>query len=340
MGERDLIRTFTAGLGARDGRLLIGPGDDAAVVRPAGAVAVTSTDTTVGGVHLPAGDDRATPEVVGHRALATALSDLAAMGVAAGEAYVALTVPAPWSDDDVLRCVAAMEELARATGTTIAGGDVTAGPVLVATVTVVGWAAGPDAVLRRDAARPGDLVGVTGELGGSGAGLAVVLGPPDDPGGERPAGGAGTDAAPGPDAATVAALVERYFRPTPRLAEGRALLAAGARCGIDLSDGLATDAAHVGVASGVVLEVDLGRLPLQAGVAEVARRTGQDAAVLAATAGEDFELLVTAPPEVARLLPGVTWVGEVRPADGDAPGVRLLRDGARVAGDGFEHRGG
>ena len=336
MGERDLIRTFTAGLAARDGRLLIGPGDDASVVRPAGAVAVTSTDTTVGGVHLPAGDDRATPEVVGHRALATALSDLAAMGVAAGEAYVAITFPADWSDDDVLRCIAAMEQLARATGTTIAGGDVTAGPVLVATVTVVGWAAGPDAVLRRDAARAGDLVGVTGELGGSGAGLAIVLGEVSvDP--DATAGGAPRAPL---DAATVGALVDRYFRPDPRLAEGRALLAAGARCGIDLSDGVATDAAHVGRASGLVLEIDLDRLPLQAGVAEVARRAGRDAGVLAATAGEDFELLVTAPPEVARLLAGITWVGEVREAGEDAPGARLLRDGRAVAGAGWEHRGG
>lgn len=323
MGERDLIRTFTAGLAARDERLLIGPGDDAAVVRPAGAVAVTSTDTTVHGVHLPAHGAGVTPEVVGHRALATALSDLAAMGVAAGEAYVAITVPTAWRDDDVLRCVAAMEELARLTGTTIAGGDVTAGPVLVATVTVVGWAPGPDELLRRDAARPGDLVGVTGELGGSGAGLAIVLGELDD----DPL-----------DAAIAEPLVERYFRPSPRLAEGRALLTAGARCGIDLSDGVATDAAHVGVASRAVLEIDLDRLPLQAGVDEVARRTGRDPAVLAATAGEDFELLVAASPDVARGVTGVTWVGRVRPADGDGLGARLLRDGAVVDGAGFEHR--
>jgi thiamine-monophosphate kinase len=326
VGERALIRTFTAGLRPRDARLLIGPGDDAAVVRPAGALAVTSTDTTVRGVHLPHEDARATPEVVGHRSLATALSDLAAMGVPAGEAYLALTVPPDWSDEDVVAAVAEIETLAEATGTTIAGGDVTAGPTLVVTATVVGWAPDDETLLRRDRARPGDLVGVTGPLGGSGAGLALVLGTAD---------GVGLDPA------TSAALVRRYFRPQPRLQEGVALVAAGVRCGIDLSDGVATDAGHVGRASSAVLRVDLDRLPLQDGVGTVAGELGRDPAVLAATEGEDYELLVTAPPALAATLPGVTWVGEVRAAgDGAVPGVELLRDGATVALDGFEHRAG
>jgi thiamine-monophosphate kinase len=324
VAERALIRAFTAGLKARDGRLLIGPGDDAAVVRPAGAVAVTSTDTTVLGVHLPDRHPLSTPEVVGHRALATALSDLAAMGVAAGEAYVALTVPSDWGDDHVLRAVRGLEVLAARTGTTVAGGDVTAGPALVVTVTVVGWASGSDALLRRDRARPGDRVGVTGALGGSGAGLALVLGDADR--------GALDDAVHG-------RLLERYLRPWPRLEAGVALTAAGVRCGIDLSDGVATDAAHVGRASGVVLDVDLDLLPLQAGVADVARALRWDPSVHAATAGEDFELLVAAPPALADRLSGVTWVGAVRePAPGEDPGARLSRGGVVLELDGFEHR--
>jgi thiamine-monophosphate kinase len=329
MGERDLIRTFTARLGRRDDRLLIGPGDDAAVVRPAGALAVTSTDTTVEGVHLPAGDPRATPGVVGHRSLATALSDLAAMGVPAGEAYVALTIPASWDDDDVLACVDAMESLAARTGTAIAGGDVSAGPALVATVTVVGWADDEEDLLRRDRARPGDLVGVTGELGGSACGLAVLR---DD---ALLAGPAHAEAR--------AALVERYLRPTPRLAAGVALRRAGVRVGIDLSDGVATDAGHVGRRSAVRLRIDLERLPLQAGVAAVASETGRDPAELAATGGEDFELLVTAPAALAGRLPGlgITWIGEVlAAAPGDAGGVTLLRGGEPVRLAGFEHRAG
>ncbi|MEV4418721.1 thiamine-phosphate kinase [Patulibacter sp. NPDC049589] len=324
MGERALIRTFTAGLQPRDDRLLIGPGDDAAVVRPAAALAVTSTDTTVLGVHLPStAHPLVTPAVVGHRALATALSDLAAMGVPAGEAYVAITVPGDWGDDDVLQAVAALEELARRTGTTVAGGDVTSGPALVITVTVVGWATGPDALLRRDHARAGDLVGVTGTLGGSGAGLALIL--------DRvPSAAVGSGVAD--------ALLHRYLVPEPRLEAGAALLAAGVRTGIDLSDGIATDAAHVGVASGVRLEIDLDRLPRQEGVDAVAVALGRDPAELAATAGEDFELLVTAPPGIAETLDGVTWVGTVRDAGPEPPGACLLRGGAPVALGGFEHR--
>lgn len=337
MGERALIRSFTAALRARDDRLVVGPGDDAAVVRPAGALAVTSTDTTVLGVHLPADDPRATPAVVGHRALATALSDLAAMGVPAGEAYVALTIPDAWGDDDVLAAVAGLEALAERSSTTVAGGDVTSGPALVVTVTVVGWAAGPDELLLRSAARPGDLVGVTGALGGSGAGLALVLGNADRVG----APGVGS-----PAGATHDALVERYLRPLPRLEEGQALLAAGARVGIDLSDGIATDADHVAHASGVALEIDLDLLPVQAGVAAVAGSMGRDPAELAATAGEDYELLITAPPTLASELEsavadgaGLTWVGAVREPGPDGPGVRLVRGGEPVVlRGGWEHR--
>jgi thiamine-monophosphate kinase len=368
VGERALIRTFTAGLGARDDRLLIGPGDDAAVVRPAAALAVTSTDTTVLGVHLPQDDARATPEVVGHRALATALSDLAAMGVPAGEAYVAMTIPPAWADDDVLRAVASLEDLARRTGTTVAGGDVTSGPALVVTATVVGWAPSADALLRRDTARPGDLVGVTGALGGSGAGLALVLGQVvpgggDDEGGfvaappsgaAAPSGGtesSGPGRSRGVPGSSVRGrlgdvLVERYLRPLPRLDEGVAFVAAGVRCGIDVSDGVATDAAHLGERSGALLEIDLERLPRQEGVDAVARALGRDPHAFAASAGEDYELLITAPPAVADGLTGVTWIGSVRAtgaADArEAPGggARLHLAGEPVDLAGFEHRGG
>ncbi|MGE4428763.1 MAG: thiamine-phosphate kinase [Solirubrobacteraceae bacterium] len=321
-GERALIATFTADLRARDDRLLIGPGDDAAVVRPAAALAVTSTDTTVLGVHLPADDPRVTPAVVGHRALATALSDLAAMGLGGGEAYVALTIPPSWGDVDVLACVSALEACAERWSTTVAGGDVTSGPALVATVTVTGWAADEELLLRRDRAQPGDLVGVTGPLGGSAAGLEIV----------RSAVTSG-------DPALDAALVDRYLRPTPRLDVAPGLIAAGVRAGIDLSDGVAVDAAHIARASGVVLRVDAGRLPRQAGVEAIATGSGREPARLAAAGGEDYELLVTAPPAIAGRVDGVTWVGEVEAAEGRDPGLVLLHRGRAVEWAGYEHRG-
>ncbi len=327
MAERSLIERFTARLRSRTPRLLIGPGDDAAVVGAGGAVAVTSTDTTVVGVHLPDDPAHATPAVIGHRALATALSDLAAMGVPAGEAYVALTIPPAWDDDAVLALVRALEALAETTGTTVAGGDVTAGPVGVATVTVVGWADDAERLLRRDRARVGQRVGVTGVLGGSRAGLAVL----QEPAAAAAAGAVGA----------AESLAERYLRPLPRFDAAEALVRVGVRVAIDLSDGIAVDAAHVGRASGVVLHVDVERLPVQAGVAAVAAAIGSDGRRVAATGGEDFELLFTADEQrvgaVEAAIADVTWVGRVEPADSDGAGLRLRRGSDIVVWDGFEH---
>jgi thiamine-monophosphate kinase len=327
VAERALIQRFTAQLRSRGPRLLIGPGDDAAVVRVGGSVAVTSTDTTVIGVHLPDDPAQATPAVVGHRALATALSDLAAMGVPAGESYVAITVPPDWDDDAVLELVMAIEALSGATGNTAAGGDVTSGPVGVVTVTVVGWAPDADHVLRRDRAQVGQRIGVTGTLGGSRAGRAVL----GDP----------AAASAVPDDAVRASLVERYLRPLPRFDAGLALVDVGVRVAIDLSDGVAVDAAHVGRASGVVLEIDVGRLPVQDGVAAVAPVVGSDPARVATTGGEDFELLFTADEDrvaaVEAAIGDVTWIGRVAPSDSDGPGLRLRRGSGVVVWDGFEH---
>jgi thiamine-monophosphate kinase len=316
-GERELIAALEDVLGPgrdRTGRTVRWMGDDAAVVR-ARPVAVTSIDTMVDGVHFRLDDPHVSPADVGHRALAGALSDLAAMGAEAGEAYVALSAPPGFGHDDALALAGAMEALAARCGTTIAGGDVTSSPVLVVTVTVVGWAERPEDLLGRDGARPGDLVGVTGTLGGSAAGLAALEAARRD--GDEPA-----------DAAAVA----RYLRPEPRLAEGRALARAGAHALIDLSDGLATDAGHVAARSGVRIELDLAALPLGPGVTDPE---------LAATGGEDYELCACVPPgraQEARDAAGLTWVGRVLAG---APDVTFRgRDPGAGPLSGYEHRVG
>jgi thiamine-monophosphate kinase len=308
MGELELIAAIRAALGPLPPRVLTGPGDDAAVVR-ADAVAVTSIDTVVDGVHFELATH--SPGDVGHKALATALSDIAAMGAGPGEAFVSLALPPRFGQAAALELVDAMRALAERQGVAIAGGDVVSAPVLAVTVSVTGWSGAADRLVYRSGARPGDLVGVTGELGGSGAGLlALRAGSSDDP------------------------LVERHRRPEPLLATGLALAAAGVSAMIDVSDGLATDAGHLARASGVTLELRLADLPLAPGLD----------AEFAAGAGDDYELLFTAAPEcrdaveraAAATGTRVSWLGDVR-AGGGLVELRAA-DGGIVELSGYEHR--
>lgn len=305
-------------LGEPRGRVLRGSGDDAAVVR-AGGLAVHSIDTIADGVHFKRSTH--SPGDIGHKALAVAASDLAAMGAEPGEAYVSLALPGDFSPGEARELVSELVALAGEIGVQLAGGDVVRADSLVVTVSVNGWAADESRLAYRDGAEPGQLVGVTGELGASAAGLLLLEG-----------GDAQLSRA------TRNALIRRHRRPSPRIEAGRALAAARVGALIDVSDGIATDARHIAADSGCGLAIDLARLPLADGVEQVAAAAGEDPLELAATGGDDYELLFTCDPQrkqaAEACAPRITWIGETTAGSG----VTLTGpDGTRRELHGYEH---
>ena len=332
--ERSLIEAIAAELGEQASAgtaagtegLLLGIGDDAAVVGCAG-VCVTSVDAMVEGTHFRLGEGFSEPAEVGHRALAGALSDLAAMGARPGQAYFVLGLPHGFSEQRALELMRAAGALASDTGTVIAGGDVVAAPILIVSVTAVGWAA-----RTRPSCSPVREPGP----GTSWASPAASAPPPP----RWPRWRDGLRArrrAPPPWRAPPL--------PAPGWPRAAALAALGAHAMIDLSDGLAADAAQLASRSGVQLELRLRDLPLAEGVAEVAGALGVEPWRLAAGGGEDYELCFCAAPEDrGRLeqalrqdgLAGVSWIGTVR--EGPAGVVLLDADGRPVQLEGYEHR--
>jgi thiamine-monophosphate kinase len=258
------------------------------------------------------------------------MSDLAACGAEAGEAYLVLGLPRNIAEREVLELVEGAEQLAVEIGATICGGDISASNELFVAVTAVGHAANETDLVSRDGARAGELVGVTGRLGGAGAGLALL---------ERKERGLPVEVG--------EQLIERQRRPQPLLAAGAALARAGVSAMIDLSDGLASDAARISEESGVAIEIELAGLPLDEGIDAVAGTVGATGPELAATAGEDYELLFTAPKEVRAEVESaavgagtvVTWIGTTGPREsGPDAAVRLLDDqGVAQQLSGWDH---
>ncbi len=326
MGEFELLARIRERLPAGGGRIHLGSGDDAAVTVPGGATA-TSVDALVDGVHFRR--ELATPAQIGHKALATALSDLAAMGAEAGEAYVVLGLPPDFGEEECLELLDGMTALAAAAGTDLVGGDLTRAGELFLAITVVGHAPAADAFVSRGGARPGDALVLTGEIGGAAGGLDLLQN--DDWSIDPPIGWSNDQSSP----SWAGGLRTRQLEPTPRLAAGQALAGAGATAMIDLSDGLGADAGHLARIGGVKLEIDAEAVPLDAAAVALSEATDREPWWLL-RGGEDYELLASIPPaqleqatEAVLSKGGVTLtkVGEVRVGSGveiRLPGGRLL----------------
>ena len=274
--------------------------------------------------------ETAPADAIGHKALAAALSDLAAVGAAAGEAYVQLGLPDNLSADECLEIADGMAAVAREHGVDVLGGDLSRAPVLILAVTVVGHAPSPEALVQRSGARAGDAVCVTGRLGGAAAGHRLL---------ELP------ELADGLEGAVADELRSGQLRPQPRLAAGRALAQAGATAMIDISDGLAADARHVAEASGMRLLIDGGAIPIAAGVEAVAVAAGVDALQIAIGGGEDYELLATLPQDALEAAAealaaeglALSRLGRVEAGEGVAI---LGESGAEIDAEGFDHLSG
>lgn len=301
-------------------RLLVDTGDDTAAWQAEAATELATTDTVVEGIHFT----RATTpwRDLGWKALAANISDIAAMGGQPLYALITLGLPPETA-------VAAIEELYRGLldignryGAAIVGGDLVRAPVLFVTVALTGLRAGPP--LRRDTARPGDQVAVTGRLGNSGGGLKLLLAGQDTP--ERAAD----------------FLIQAHRRPEPAVAAGQILAQAGVLTAMDVSDGLADDLSKLCLASGVAARIYAGRMPIHPLL-----RTAfpGESLALALHGGEDYVLLFTAPPAVmAKTMPlldkGAAVIGEV--TAGPAGQVTLVdtEGGAAVIGRaGWDHFG-
>lgn len=320
---RSLRRRAIGGPGVR-----VGIGDDGAVLELApGALLVATTDLLLEEIHFRRRYTE--PADIGWKSMAVNLSDIASMGARPRWALVALACPPAATLPEVEAFYAGALALADEHATTLVGGDTSVSPAgWIVNVTLLGETV--RAPLLRSGARPGDVVAVTGTLGGSAAGLAVL---------ERGATPTGVPAE------ALAAVTAAHLRPRPRVADGQWLGAAGGVTAmIDLSDGLATDLGHVAEESSAGARIELGRLPIAEATSRVAELIGGDVLTWATGGGEDYELLLTCgPDDFPRLRDGLqgatgtrlSAIGEIVPG----ATVRFLDAAGRehAVAPGFEH---
>jgi thiamine-monophosphate kinase len=292
--------------------VLLGPGDDAALVAAPDGRVVVSTDLLVEGRHFR--PDWSTGYQVGRKAAAQSLADIAAMGAAPTALLVGLAapgnLPVAWARD----LAAGLADECALVGASVAGGDTSRGDTILIAVTALGDLGGR-APVPRSGGRPGDLVGFAGDLGWSACGYELL-----------------SRGADGPKTAFA-----RHRSPEPPYAQGPVAAEAGASAMIDVSDGLLADLGHIARESGVAIDLDPGAFPIPGVMLETARRFGIDPLTWILTGGEDHAL-VACFPAASDMPPGWTAIGSVSqpPADPAAPRVTVA--GSAWAGtQGWDH---
>ncbi|MBM4288399.1 MAG: thiamine-phosphate kinase [Deltaproteobacteria bacterium] len=325
-GERGLIEKLGRVFGQPPAAVVCGIGDDTAVIAPGGGDYLLWTiDSLIEGVHF---DLTYTPlKSLGRKALAVNLSDIAAMGGQPQYALLALGWPPERPLAGVLELARGMQEIAGEFGVALIGGDTVSSPgVLSLSLTVLGRVE-PEALLRRDGARVGDEIYVTGPLGQAAAGLEILRRGLARPGNEK------------------SSLVQAFLHPRPQVAAGGVLAKNQlASASIDLSDGVASDLQQICLLSRVGAVVHAANLPIPGPVAEVAALMGREPWDLALRGGEDYQLLFTAPPGQKQViqryfrqagLPEPVCIGEIIPGSGVR--LRLHAGEIDISGTGFDH---
>ncbi len=312
IGEFGLIARIAQIVGEGNAPLIKGIGDDAAVITSEpDVVTLLSTDAMVEGQHFRF--DWMSPYQVGHRAAAAALSDIAAMGGQPIALFCTLCLPSTCTVERAEQLIAGLQALAARFGISLAGGDIVAtdGPLVVDVVAL--GKAHPDALWLREGAQAGDRVLVTGTLGNPAAAIELLLSDKSFRSAQFPQ------------------LLQSLTAPVPHLKAAAALAPIGKVHGaIDISDGLLQDAGHVATASGVAMQLRAADIPVSEQSLKCAELLGRDPLHWAAAGGEDFQLLLTAPPaDVPQLQAALhalsvplTDIGEVTPG----AGVQLLDD--------------
>ena len=286
-------------------QLLIGIGDDAAAWQGDASIQLATVDSFIQDVHFPSGI--APWNELGWKALAVNLSDIAAMGGLPRYALVSLALPDNTEVDDVTALYTGMIELAQQYGVAIIGGDISSAPLVAITITILGNTKSQDKhILTRSAAKPGEQVAVTGELGAAAAGLEMLTKKLQF------------------DPQATACFKGAFLHPYPRIAEGQLLVEQGVKTAIDLSDGLISDLKQICKASQVSAQVKIERVPIEP---MVKAEFGEKSLELALSGGEDYELLFTGRTEVidrvkkAASCP-ITVIGEI--IAGKEGGVTLV----------------